>query len=240
MVDAITDKKYWEEYWKSFIPFSVNNNHIFKKLFTGLPKAGASFIEIGGFPGMSSIYFNKYLNYDVTLLDYFIDETIIHKMERINDISQGSIKLIKADFLKYQPKMEYDFVCSMGFIEHFSNTETIIEKHVALLKGKGTLFISIPNFRGLNGIWQKLFDIKNYLNHNILCMDVKYLENICTKLKLNNVSVFYYGRPIVWLEKNSANKIIHLFTKIFAKVLRVLPIRNSKVFSPWIIIKATR
>jgi len=43
----------------------------------------------------------------------------------------------------------FDIVFSMGFIEHFSDLDSIVGKHVELLKKHGILLLGVPNYRGI-------------------------------------------------------------------------------------------
>jgi 2-polyprenyl-3-methyl-5-hydroxy-6-metoxy-1,4-benzoquinol methylase len=59
-----------------------------------------------------------------------------------------------------------------GLIEHFNDTKFIIGEHLKFLKPGGTLFITLPNFKSVNGWVQRSFDKENYDKHNINSMDL--------------------------------------------------------------------
>jgi 2-polyprenyl-3-methyl-5-hydroxy-6-metoxy-1,4-benzoquinol methylase len=73
-----------------------------------------------------------------------------------------------ADFRDFQTKKQYDVVCSFGFIEHFMEWETILEKHCALVRKGGILILETPNIRGLvQYALRWLLDGKAFERHNL-------------------------------------------------------------------------
>jgi hypothetical protein len=234
-----TDYYFWKNYWdnKDLKPTS---NVFFEEIVKEYPEE-VDVIEIGGFPGKEAVFFHKEKKCRVSILDYFILDEIVEKVEIINKLEKGSIKTIKADFLNYSSNKQYEIVCSFGFIEHFKNTKEIISKHIDLLKDNGNLLIVLPNFKGFNGWVQKKFDEQNYNAHNINSMNLSYLTMICKDLQLKNVDIGYLGAPCVWFEKTS--KIGRLNKWFIVKVIRVcrfLPFTKNKLFSPFIYIKAIK
>lgn len=238
-MDKLTDKDFWTNYWNRFIPYEVKPDAPFHQLLSKYSNSTSKkFIEVGGFPGTFAIYFKKFKGYDSTILDFYISREVLTKMEKKNSIEENSIHVIEADFFNYNSNEKYDVVLSAGFIEHFTDTKNVISKHVDLVKEGGDLFISLPNFRGINGFFQRVFDRRNYDIHNIDCMDIKLLDKICNELPLKNVKVVYYGKPWIWLEKEAkVSSITRGLVKIISKLISFLPVKN-RYFSPFIVITA--
>lgn len=71
-------------------------------------------------------------------------------------------QVIDADFLSddfaERHRGSFDVVLSRGFIEHFTDVDTIVARHVDLLKPGGLLVVSIPSLRGLNGRLAEVFN----------------------------------------------------------------------------------
>ncbi len=238
-MNELTDFKFWESYWEN-VKLESTKDVFFKELINDYPKNVES-IEIGGFPGKLAVYFNKVKECNITILDFFISDKIIERVEDINEIKRGTIKTIKADFLTYKSNKQYDIVCSFGFVEHFENTKDIISKHIDLLKEGGHLLITLPNFRGLNGWVQKKFDRSNYDVHFIECMNIRLLREICLELNLKEVTVNYFGKPTLWLEEGANNsKLIGMFLKYLRYSIRRIPFYKNRVLSPYIYIKAVK
>jgi hypothetical protein len=233
--ETFTKQSDWEKYWRNqeIIPYE---KLFIEEFLDELPKHG-KLIEIGGFPGKFAGYFKKKFNYDVTILDFIMIPEIVANVEKSYELPPGSIKKIKADFFEYISPYKYEIVTSIGFIEHFEDTRLVLSKHVELLKSGGGLLVTLPNFRGLNGFVQKIFDPKNYTIHNISSMDVKKLKEIMSGLELSNFSVTFYGKPTIWLE---ADAPLHPFLRklllLTEKVIKRIPFKNNRLLAPHIVI----
>ncbi|WP_448701690.1 class I SAM-dependent methyltransferase [Mucilaginibacter sp. AW1-3] len=248
MEQNLTDRAFWKAFWESkkdlifYIKPDYHFADIIKKLVrdNGIKTA----VELGGFPGYYTVYYKKYLNLDATLFDYFIHEGLIKQLLEKNGLKYEDISVIEADLFTYQPVKKYDLVSSFGLIEHFSDVKDIISRHVALLNPKGTLFITLPNFTGVNGWIQRKFDQENYSKHNIGTMNPKMLVDVCKELGLVEVESHYHGRFSVWLENNAQQtglvksivKSIWLAGKLFTKIVPV----ETKTLSPYIVLKARK
>ncbi|HEY0670005.1 MAG TPA: class I SAM-dependent methyltransferase, partial [Sphingobacteriaceae bacterium] len=175
MNEHLTDRNFWESFWRSKtdLIFKIKKDYVFgDQLRQAADDIHAkTAIELGGFPGYYSIYFRKYLNLDTTLFDYFISKDIIKELLAANGLDENDIHIIENDLFRYQPERQYDIVSSFGLIEHFGDTQDIISRHIQFLKPGGRLFITLPNFKAVNGWVQKTFDRENYDKHNIRSMD---------------------------------------------------------------------
>ena len=82
-------------------------------------------------------------------------------------------------------------VFSLGFIEHFIEWESVLEKHCRLVKDKGIIFVAVPNFIGTFQNWIHCkFDLSNYEKHHIPSMDLDSWGPIFEK---ENFSIVYSG-----------------------------------------------
>lgn len=125
-INNLTDRDYWRKYWQSYQYDKIPSKVPFRKFLPKLSSAN-SFIEIGGFPGVFAAYFyTKQKTSKVYLLDFYVDEEIVYKFERINDLSEGTINCIESDFFTFKSNEKYDIVFSFGFIEHFEDTKDVI------------------------------------------------------------------------------------------------------------------
>ena len=246
MANELTDREFWTNYWesKTDLAIEIDKNYLFHKQLETLVKRDkiATAIELGGFPGYYTIFLKKYLGVSSTLFDYFVHTDLLKKVLEKNQLSIGEISVIESDLFTYQPKETYDLVLSCGLIEHFQDTKDIIKRHIQFLKPGGTLFITLPNFRSVNGWVQRNFDLENYEKHNIDCMDPALLSKICTELGLKVKQAGYWGRYSVWLENKSEKSML---TKAFIKSIwfagkiftKVVPI-ESRLLSPYILLEA--
>ncbi len=241
--NRLTDRKIWSRYWNNkqldacVVPRDLVFSDLFEKIFSG--KNINSFIEIGGFPGVYSVFVKKYFALKQTdFLDFVSEEAVLERLLDANGLEKGDVIMREEDLFNHQISSKYDLVFSNGFIEHFNDTEEVLQKHKDLLSEKGVVFVLLPNFRGLNGWFQKLFDRDNYKIHNIDCMNITYLKEVVEKIDLEVVEAGYYGKFSIWLENYSSKNILFKFffklTWFIGKIIsKILPF-ETKSFSPYI------
>lgn len=246
MSNNLTDRQFWVNYWnsKNEIATKIPYNYLFHKQLHQLIKRNKiqSAIELGGFPGYYAVFLKKYAHLNVTLLDYFIHPPITEALLATNGLEPDAISIIEADLFNYSPLEKFDLVLSCGLIEHFEDTEDIIKKHIAFLKPGGTLFITLPNFKALNGWFQKKFDKHNFDKHNLKAMNPQLLKLICENQGLIVRQSRYFGKFSIWLENEAEKpmpvrvlkKIAWTVGKIISKIIPI----ESKSFSPYIILEA--
>lgn len=244
--NELTDRAFWLEYWESKknLVFEIPSGYPFLSELDALigNRGIRTLLEIGGFPGYYSVWAHR-LGVAATLLDFVVHRPILRELEKANHIPEGATAVVEADIFALQADTKYDLVMSNGLIEHFYDTEDIVKRHSQFVKPGGTLFISLPNFRGLNGWFQKTFDPANYEKHNIGCMDPGYLRAVCENIGLENVEARYSGYFMLWLENVEAQpfwvrafmKLTWFPIKVFFKIFPF----NTRVFSPYIVVTAT-
>lgn len=242
----LTDRDFWLNYWESKdnLAFEVTRRYPFITQIESLIKQKklTSMLEVGGFPGYFSVWVHRHLGVSATLFDYVIHDGILHQLEAANNLPENSIGTIEADLFEYKPVAQFDLAVSNGLIEHFSDTTDIIRRHAAFVRPGGMLFISLPNFQGLNGWFQRTFDPANYAKHNIECMDIAVLRKSCTEAGLTEVDVRYDGRFMLWLENENEQPLwVNAFRKLvwlpLKMLFKIVPI-ETKLFSPYLVITA--
>jgi len=248
MANLLTDRAFWVNYWESKKGLAVQlpSNYLFHRQLAEIISKNSvkNAIELGGFPGYYAVFLKKYFDLDVTLLDYFVHPPVVNELLEKNGLTEKDIHIIETDLFNYQPEQTYDLVLSCGLIEHFNDTADIIKRHIAFVKPGGTLFITLPNFKAVNGWFQKNFDKENYDKHNINSMDPALLKCICEEAGLKDVKSGYFGRFSIWLENEAEKsagvrlfkKLVWLSGKIFT---RIIPF-ESKSLSPYIILEARK
>ncbi|WP_443945441.1 methyltransferase domain-containing protein [Pedobacter sp. AW1-32] len=248
MANLLTDRAFWVSYWESKKGLAVQlpANYLFHQQLSEIiqKEKVKNAIELGGFPGYYAVFLKKYFKLDVTLLDYFVHPPVVHELLQKNQMQAQDIHIIETDLFNYTPEKQYDLVLSCGLIEHFNDTEDIIKRHIAFVKSGGTLFITLPNFKAVNGWFQKKFDKENYDKHNINSMDPELLKDICERAGLQEVKSGYFGRFSVWLEnenqKSTAVRVFKKVTWLAGKILTKIVPFESKNLSPYIILTATK
>jgi len=239
---SLTGKEYWSSYWASkhkTLIKTVTESYLFADILKKyLPvKQGFSFLELGGFPGYFCIFFQKYFGYDTSLLDFHIDCNVVKTLCEANNL-QDTIEIIKSDILEYDAREKYDVVLSTGLIEHFQNPEIMIKRHADFTKKDGYAVVCLPNFRGINGFFQKIFDPENYKAHNLRCMDLNYLRRTFAMYHLDVIYSSYYGKFGLWLEEiERRSRSIQYFIRLCNFLGSLLCSKNeSRLFSPYIVL----
>jgi SAM-dependent methyltransferase len=248
MSNNLTTRQFWVDYWnsKNNLIFEVPDKYPFVEHLGSIinKNKSQSLLELGGFPGYFSVWACKNFKIKATLFDYVVLPEMINQLEVANQLKPNSIEIIEGDLFNYSFVDKYDIVISNGLIEHFEDTKNIIEKHTNQLNVNGILLITLPNFKSLNGWFQKTFDLENYNKHNIKCMDLALLRDICQDLGLKNIKVKYEGKFMIWLENESEKsfltrllkKMIWLPLKIFFKIVPI----ETRFFSPYIKLTAQK
>ncbi len=202
----ITDKEFWTNYWGNItIPVTVdyqlkNDRVIAQTIKKHVPSATDRrwAIEVGCAPGKWLIFLNKELNYNVVGYEYVApaaEKTVQNLLSQ--NISTDHFKIITGDFNKDTLQGAYDLVVSLGFIEHFTDLDAVLAKHLKILNEKGYLVIGVPNFKGINYPIQKIVD--RYLadkmlpHHNLDAMDVNRYLDFARDYKLDPLFVGYVG-----------------------------------------------
>ncbi|MBN2101784.1 MAG: class I SAM-dependent methyltransferase [Candidatus Aenigmarchaeota archaeon] len=162
-----TDDIYWDEYWKKCTIPSIANDFLSKKLEKLIPE-NSDIIEIGGSIGSYLAYLNKEKKCKVSCLD-FSKKGCELTQNNFNKLGIDG-KIYNKDFLGNLSGLpKFDVVYSLGFIEHFTNYNKIIERHKLLCKNNGLIIVGCPNF---NGIYKPFIDKKRKNAHVLEAMDI--------------------------------------------------------------------
>jgi len=240
---ALTNAEFWNEYLDLIkLPNRLDINKYgdkcFDSLFHKIFKPGQkSFLEIGCAPGKFMIYFAEQFGYRVSGIDF--SQTGYEMTSENLKLAGVKGDVIKGDFLSASlPKENWDIVFSSGFIEHFSDPITILQKKLSLLKRGGILLTTIPNFTGFSGLIRKIMNKEIYLKHNLIIGHD--LLNIYKSLELKDISIGYFGSLRIDLsplfgKKIFGKKTIWYMIRAFDKVLVTgYKISNKSIEGRWV------
>jgi SAM-dependent methyltransferase len=234
--------------WKSQ-PLGAIDSIIFDDLFAQhLEKTrDKSCLEIGCMPGGFLACICKTYGYSAHGIDFVPNSRrITEETLRANGITQSNI--LEEDVMDWKPSMQYDLVCSFGFVEHFTGDlfRDVFHKHVDVLKPGGRLIIEVPNFGHGQFVLHRLLDQENLSRHNIECMRVSSFRRMAEECRLNVLHLGYYGGLIgFWHENPCPNLLQRAGHKLVTRAARGLmrtPLAgwNNPVFSPFLIMVAER
>ncbi len=107
-------------------------------------------------------------------------------------------------FKTSHPTESFDFVYSLGVIEHFSDPGEVIRRHLALVRPGGIVLVTVPNYGGLYGRFQASCDPANLAMHNLEIMSENALLNLAPEAGVAERRSFRFGRAhlaLVSIEK---------------------------------------
>jgi len=188
-----------------------------------------SAVELGGFPGEFSVYLRKYYGLEVTLIDYYIKPDVIAGILAANGLQTDEITVVEADVTSYTPNLTFDLVCSFGLLEHFADLDVALWYHVKFVRPGGIVLMTLPNFRGINGFLQYVFDRKNLWSHNLGIMDLAVLKKALLNVGMTDVCVEYYPSSQVWLEDLRRR---YFGTRVVVRLVNEILTHVSKVVDP--------
>lgn len=197
-----------------------------KKILSGFDTKGKSLLEIGCGNSAYLPFFAKEYGLNVSGLDYSE-----HGCEQASQIlSREGVKgsIYCADFFSPPAQLlnSFDFVISMGVVEHFSDTAGILKIFSGFLKEDGILITTVPNFSGMRGYLQKKFnravyDIhvpldKGHLKESILkgglkIIDIRYSTSVAFRVELNDKDPLYKFQRLFVLTLCRIAKLTWLF-----------------------------
>lgn len=162
-----------------------------------LPKnENLKIIEVGCAPGKYLINFNKKFGYEPYGIEYSEKGVEITK-ENFIKAGLNPENIIQRDFFdpnfESEYKEKFDLVFSRGFIEHYDDVKSVVEKHLNLVKSGGFVVISIPNLSGLNNLLARFFNIDSYRLHNTSIMRKDVFADLFDTKKIEKIYCDYVG-----------------------------------------------
>jgi len=244
----LTEKEYWDQYWQKYtlpleVSKSIKNQFLIEILNTFdryLPYDNKlSILEIGGSPGQYLAYMHKTFGYEISCLDF--SSIGCTKTLENYELLKIKGKVYQIDLFSKELDLPlFDIVYSLGFIEHFSDTDLVIEKHLNLIKPGGMLFLGVPNFLGVNHLFLKRLAPQLLSKHNLTVMDLNNWSLFEKKFNLHTIFKGYIGgfQPSNFnrYEKMTVvNFLLLSFTRLlvftFKRRLKRLRKFNSKLIS---------
>jgi SAM-dependent methyltransferase len=207
MAVTLTEQSQWDKIWdRCSLPqlatresSFVGVREILRIFDRFLPDGcGKTALEIGGAPGGFLAHVAKQYGYQAFALDY--SSVGCAKTRENFRMLDMEVRVYEQDL--FSPAGEVplcDLVFSLGFIEHFRDTETIIGRHLSFLKPDGFLVIGVPNYRGIYLPFLKWYAPDLLKTHDLNVMDLCSWTDFENKFLLDVVFKGYIGgfQPVV-------------------------------------------
>lgn len=229
-INKLTEKEYWASTWERLSQQSHDfNNVLFKRVFRQYVDTNTHCFEVGCFPGKYLLYLRTTYGCRVSGIDYVEDKTMIDELFRLRNENYERITI--ADFEHFTSDQQYDFVFSVGFIEHFVEFERIIRKHADLVSDNGYLFIACPNFKGSVQYWlHRLLDANNLRRHYLPAMDLEKWRVILEQCGMTVVESGYEDTFRFWVDgESNRNRVVKMIVRRIKRLGRFV---NSHVHYP--------
>jgi SAM-dependent methyltransferase len=178
---ALTDEAHWDSYWQGLdtLPIEVkydgpsSTGAILEVLdrFAGSPTR-RSILEIGGAPGGFLVHLWRRFDHHVTVLDNSpVGVALTRRNFKLLEVP-GNV--MHRDLFQTEPAIpQFDVAYSLGLIEHFADTTSVVRAHLAYVKPGGRLIIGCPNFLGVNGAVLRRLSPAMLDWHNTDAMDLR-------------------------------------------------------------------
>lgn len=200
--ERLSHEKDWEEIWShgqpmlTFDPYLPFFRDLHKLLQRHLPVSESmTCLEIGCYPGTHLWYFHNFFKYAVSGIEY-----VESCAKRCRDLMAGinvPAQIFQGDIFDFTPPQKWDVVFSVGLIEHFIDTNPIVQRHIDMLKDNGYLVIILPNHAGLNGKILQIINRPLWSMHN----KMDYAQLLKSVESTNAVEVIeggYYSHIGFW------------------------------------------
>jgi len=191
----LAGRPYWDQVWRRTGGRTVGrfaySHHLFaRELLADVPP-GAFVCEVGC---ADSVWVPLLIEhgYRVSGLDY--SERGIDRLRQILSRRGLQAELFLGDLFdpSLLPRGRYDFVFSLGLVEHFRDGGQVVRALADLLKPGGTLLTAVPNLSGTWGFIQKPLDRNVYDVH--VCYTPSVLDALHRRADLEIVKpARYFG-----------------------------------------------
>jgi len=235
----LTDTAFWEGYWGKFtLPDAVDQTRSFDRNLANalgelLKDAQGPVLEVGCAPGRWLAWIATKLSVPVAGIEFTADGVAATRRNlQMLGVDRADIR--HGDFLQLTPTPTYNVVLSLGFVEHFTDVQSVICRHAEWARPGGTVIIGVPNFRGLHGWMQSALDQEILYRHNLEIMDLSRLAALGAACGLVTRSIRYLGslEPSLPISRSGVRGPQDFVAKVMLRAIRLarrVPLLNGAV-----------
>ena len=244
--DHLTDVAYWDAPREAFTPTVIKRSPYIEAISRFLPaNRNWTAAELGAYPGNQLCYLAAHKGYHPVAIDFSEHQDHIHAMFAPNGVAG---EVIQADVTQFSGQ-QFNVVCSFGLIEHFTNLDAIISKHIELTKPGGIVAISVPAWTPLQRWARECIYTRAGMQridqaHNASAMRLDRLRACFAQQPVELLHAGYGRKAELWIEASSPNlrpwakPICALYPKLHRAMHWMIP--NSGMWSPSIFIVARK
>lgn len=213
----MNNKIFWENIYKKNI-FNKNEKPIFSYFFSKSYWYSKKILEIGCGNGRWLVWLAQ-KGAEVYGIDYCKNAIKLAKKNfRINNVC-GILKVEDARNLSFKDE-EFDFVFSLGVIEHFNETIIALKEHYRVLKKGGIVFVTVPNLLAPFTFEHFVFHLlRGTIKYYPASFGKRYLPNqfkkMLLKAKFKDIKIYGNGRIPFFQKEPSRN----LFWKYLSEMV---------------------
>lgn len=166
----LADAGYWDQHWAHRRPPFHRLNYYdqrMHRMFAPWCRPGMRAVEVGCGGSRWIRYFEQTWNAEIWGIDYSKQGLAQTRSMALHPATRE--RLLFGDFFADHglPQDHFDLVFSLGFIEHFTDTGSVIQRLQRLVRPGGVVLTMIPNFKGLYGWAQQRVGKDIYDTHVI-------------------------------------------------------------------------
>ena len=248
MYMKLTDVQFWDNYWANCkLPSIINYEFSFERclayqLNKSLHESSGAILEVGCAPGKWLAFAAQELGLKPSGIEYSkAGMEATKKNFSLIGIESGFVEY--GDFFEIKPHKQFDIVMSLGFIEHFSNVDDVVDLHLQWLKPGGTLVLGVPNFRGIYHPIQAILDKTILEKHNLEIMNLCYFTGLANRFGMRIKFLDYIGsfEPALPIARSGVRNPLEFAVKGFLWLSRrirrihMVDFVNSRFFSSYIL-----
>lgn len=245
--EALTDVSYWKGRQAGLNPDEcAPDDRLMEKEWFNLvrphlePYQGQRLLELGCYPGHISAFMCRRIPFEPAGIDFSPLSDKYLEILKAQGISNAT--LFKEDIRSFKPDLPYDVVCSFGLIEHFRDTQSILDHHNRILRPGGLCVVIIPNFRKIQYLYHAVFDGQDLVKHNIEAMNTMIFSNFARRNRHIILCLEYAGNLRFWNVDLTGSSLRSGIKRICSKIVRetarligkTLP-QGHPYIAPWIV-----
>ncbi len=242
----IAGSEHWQKVWGSLgrLPKLHRLNYHHRRtgrLFASLVQPGGRVLDVGCGASRWLGFFQDTLQCETWGIDY---SAVGVALAKAIIGPAGQERIVEGDLFDESllPLASFDFIYSLGVIEHFSDGRVMTRRLAALLRPGGTVLTEVPNLLGPYGAAQRFFDPAVFEKHVLL--GPRQLDELHVAEGLTPVRpAFYWGcfaPAVVAFGESRLGRGLTLASRVVQQfVCNALSAahldRESRLFSPQIV-----